>query len=591
VARIQLQLIAALGGLVLLVALVGGALAERGLHAREMRRAARDLERRARLAAELAGELRLEARSAEQLDAIADRAGAAAGARVTWIDASGAVLGDSELPLARLAEVESQAQHPEVAEALAGRVGTGTLRSDRVGRSRLTLAIPLAGGGALRLAAELPELEAEVAGLRRALAGAAAIGLLAALALGYGVALLALAPVRELRRIAESVAEGDLAPSVPLRASDEFGEIAVAIRRMAEQLRERLDEVTREKEQLRAVLDGMGEGVLVVDAGGLIIMANERLRDLYGVRGEILGRTPLSALRDAALDEALSRAVETDEPVSCQIPAGPRGLRTLGVHAVRFPSGRAPRTGTVAVLRDVTEAARLDRMRRDFVANASHELRTPLAAVRGFAETLLANGSLSAADRRSYLEIIDRHARRLGSLVDDLLELSRIESGDANLQPTRVDVAALVDAWLRDAKLRVAERRLAVSQHAEGPALAWADRRAVEQILANLLENAIRYTEPGGRIDVRTRSDERWVRIDVEDTGVGIPAADLDRIFERFYRVDKARSREHGGTGLGLSIVKHLVQGSGGRIQVRSEPGRGSTFSVTLPRAQAPERD
>jgi two-component system phosphate regulon sensor histidine kinase PhoR len=238
------------------------------------------------------------------------------------------------------------------------------------------------------------------------------------------------------------------------------------------------------------------------------------------------------------------------------------------------------------VFHDITELVRLEQVRRDFVANASHELRTPLAAIRGFTETLLSNPELDDADRRSYLEIVDRHARRLGNLVNDLLELSRIEARQQPPERVSVDLFAVADELVRDNRERFAEKELAVSLEASGGTSVWADPLAVEQILLNLLDNAAKYTDSGGRIEIRIEGNERSVRTSVRDTGLGIPRRDLERIFERFYRVDKARSRALGGTGLGLSIVKHLIQSLGGQISVESELGKGSTFAFTLPTAK-----
>jgi two-component system phosphate regulon sensor histidine kinase PhoR len=329
------------------------------------------------------------------------------------------------------------------------------------------------------------------------------------------------------------------------------------------------------------VLNGMVEGVLVIDAGGDIILANSRLREIFNAWGEVLGRTPLEAIRDAELDSLLSEACKTDQPVSGLITLG--GGRTLNVHAVRFPPGDGPRMGTVAVFHDVSELSRLEKVRRDFVANASHELRTPLSAIRGFAETILSSDDLSETEQRSYVQIIHRHARRLGNIVGDLLELSEREGGATAFELAPVDVAALADALIRDARPRFEEKQLDVSLETEGPTLAWADARAVEQVLTNLLNNAVQYTDTGGRIQVSIEGAGDFLVVRVSDSGIGIPERDRDRIFERFYRVDKARSRALGGTGLGLSIVKHLVQGLGGEISVESELGKGSTFRFTLP--------
>jgi two-component system phosphate regulon sensor histidine kinase PhoR len=250
---------------------------------------------------------------------------------------------------------------------------------------------------------------------------------------------------------------------------------------------------------------------------------------------------------------------------------------------VRFPAS-GPLVGVVAVFHDVTEIRRLERMRRDFVANVSHELKTPLTAIRGYAETL-ASGGVPQDRVRSFLEVILRHADRLGALIDDLLQLSRIESRKLELHPTEVDVVRVARSLLRDLAPRLAEKGHAAEVVDAGAVAARADERALEQVLMNLLDNAIKYTDPEGRITVTVRASPARVWVVVSDTGIGIPRADLPRVFERFYRVDKARSRELGGTGLGLSIVKHLVQALGGEVHVESELGRGTRVSFSLPRA------
>jgi len=316
-----------------------------------------------------------------------------------------------------------------------------------------------------------------------------------------------------------------------------------------------------------------------------VLLANSRLREFYDLPGDVVGRPYLEAVRDAAVDELLREAAHSDAIVARQLRVGRPAPRTLQVHAVRLRGPGGGGAGLVAVFHDISELARLEEVRRDFVANASHELRTPLAAIRGFAETLLENGALTDAERRSYLEIIDRHAQRLTHIVSDLLELSTIERGRIRLEPVELDVDAVVDSLVRDSGPRFQERRLEVHHSSSGRATALADPRAVEQILTNLLDNAVKYTEPGGRIEIQVESGPTKVRVRVRDTGIGIPEQDLGRIFERFYRVDKARSRALGGTGLGLAIVKHLVQSLGGEISVKSELGAGSTFTFTLPRA------
>jgi two-component system phosphate regulon sensor histidine kinase PhoR len=584
--RSQLILMSMIIGLVFLVVIVFGAIAERSLREREMANITRSLERRAMLVRELAGEVRFDVARRDTLDAIADRSERAAAARVTLIDSNGAVVGDSDVPLGKLSEVESHADRPEVRAALAGRVGTSTRRSNTVGRPLLYLAIPDAlAAGVVRLAVDVSDIDGAVAELRRSLVAAGVVGIAAAIAVSFGLSWLTLRPLREMRRVADSIAGGNLGSRLTARGVDELGGISTAINQMAEQIRERIEETTSEKDQLQAVLNGMVEGVLVVDVAGRVLLVNDRLREFYQITNEVFGCPALEAVRDAEVDALLTDAAATDQPVSRKITAIRADRRTFRVHAVRFPAGGGSRTGTVAVFHDITEVARLEAVRRDFVSNASHELRTPVAAIRGYAETLLDSAELAADDRDSALETIHRHAIRLSNLVADLLDLSAIEGRSLDSEPSRVDVAALADRLVSDSQQLIAEQGLELELTAPSPAWAWVRRPAVEQTLSNLLDNACSYTDSGGRIRVSVGVAGDAVTLCVADSGIGISPADQQRIFERFYRVDASRSRAVGGTGLGLSIVKHLVQSLGGRIDVESQIGRGSTFTVTLPAA------
>jgi two-component system phosphate regulon sensor histidine kinase PhoR len=581
------RLFAALAGLIVVGVVVAGFAAERSLRHAELTRIADDLRVRAELVSLRACEVPFDPADVAQLDALADRLGGAARVRVTLIAANGAVVGDSDVPFDHIASLASHADRPEVREALSGRVGSDTRESASLGRQLSYLALPCVNGGVVRVAADLLAVDAAVAGLRARLLAGAGLGLLVASLAAWWISQGALGPIREMRRVAASIAQGHLEGRLPTSAGDDLSQIASAINQLAEQLRLRLEEVTQEKEQLRAVLEGMVEGVLVLDAKGNVLLANSRLREFYDLTGEIVGRPCIEALRDAGVDEVLGEAARSDDTVARQLRVGRVAPRTLQVHAVRFPAPPASRVGTVAVFHDISELARLEEVRRDFVANASHELRTPLAAIRGFAETLLGNDGLGDTERRSYLEIIDRHAQRLTHIVEDLLELSTIERGRLRLEPVELDMGELVRSLLRDSEPRFRERRLEVVLVAPKRVLAWADPHAVELILGNLLDNAVKYTEPGGRIEIALEPGDPKVRVRVRDTGIGIPDADLGRIFERFYRVDRARSRALGGTGLGLAIVKHLVQSLGGEISVTSRLGEGSTFTFTLPSTAA----
>jgi two-component system, OmpR family, phosphate regulon sensor histidine kinase PhoR len=586
VPRIQLRMMGALAALVVVVVAASGIVAERGLRRTERAQLERSLAQRAALVRDAVRGRPLDPRDRPALDALADRLGGAAGARVTLIAPDGSVVGDSEVALERLPEVESHAGRPEVKAAL--RAGSGTSRrlSDTVGHPFLYLALPAREGdptgGVVRLAVGLEQIEAAVAELRQRLWIAGGIGLAGALVLSFLLSWLTLRPVEELRDVVSAIAAGQLDRRLRWRSKDELGEIARSINRMAEQLRLRLDEATAEKEQLEAVLASMADGVLVLGRDDRILLANPRWRELLSVWGEVHGRRPIEVARHAGVGDTLVAAAGTRETVVREVEVAGPEPRRLQIHAVGFPTD-GPRAGTVAVFHDVTELRRLEQVRRDFIANASHELRTPLTAIRGFADTLLL-GPVSAEELKPMLEAIARNGERLGNLVDDLLELSRIESRKHPLQPSEVDVPRLVRLLLRDLEPRLRDAQLRAELAADPPpAPAWADPRALEQVLGNLLDNAVKYTNPGGSIRVRVTSQDAHVRVAVSDSGIGIPEAERGRIFERFYRVDQARSRALGGTGLGLAIVKHLVQGMGGEIFVESAPGRGSSFTFTLP--------
>jgi two-component system phosphate regulon sensor histidine kinase PhoR len=291
--------------------------------------------------------------------------------------------------------------------------------------------------------------------------------------------------------------------------------------------------------------------------------------------------------RHEELDAILREAANTDEPVSKMIDLTHPVARILQTHAIRFPTGSTRRLGTVAVLHDMTEVANVERVRREFVANASHEIRTPLAAIQGFSETLLRSEGLEDSTSRSHVEVIERHAHRLGRLVADLLQLSEAEGRNGKLEPSKVNLAAVIDRAVRDFGAAFDEKSIEVIEEIKEDVTALADPHAVEQVVRNILDNACQYTEAGGRVKLSVEAEVELACIRIEDTGIGIPERDLGRIFERFYRVDKARSRAAGGTGLGLSIVKHLVQSMNGSIDVASVLGCGSTFTLRLPRARS----
>jgi two-component system phosphate regulon sensor histidine kinase PhoR len=429
----------------------------------------------------------------------------------------------------------------------------------------------------------------EPAGLRHRLlilvAVFAAIGVVATTAMSVALARHFRGTVRQLGQAVQRMGEQGVGPRLVGGDGPELHGLAETFNRASEALTGRIARLEEDREQLRAVLSGMVEGVVALDADQRILYANDRAGQLLELPSPPpVGRPLWEVVRHRPLLDAVRNAQERAEPHREEFHWGGTTARSLTVHAAPLPG--TPSRGTVLVLHDTTELRRLERLRRDFVANVSHELKTPLSVIKVCVETLLDGAADDPEHRDRFLEQIARQGDRLHALILDLLSLARIESGaelfdirDVPLEPV---ARACVDRHRPRAEAR--HQTLSVVGPDE-PVRAWADEEAIDQILENLLDNALKYTPEGGRIEVRWARRDGTACFEVADTGIGIPAGDLPRIFERFYRVDKARSREMGGTGLGLSIVKHLVQAMHGSVRAASQPDKGTTFTVSLPLA------
>ena len=537
----------------------------------------------------------LSARPPSALQEFALRVARPSRSRVTLITTDGRVVADSEVAPADLPRVENHAGRPEVAAALGGRQGRDLRRSATIDAPLLYVAVPLTEGGAvrgvLRLALPLSVVTASHADVHRAMLVGAALALAVALGIGLFVAGRVTRPVVEMETIARRMSDGDFTARAPTRSPDEIGRLGRALNVMSARLRGKIGDLEHEQAKIGAMLDGMVEGVIAVDARDHIVAMNEPARALFGVDASRGERKPLlEVIRNVDLHALLRDVRRAGTPALARreltVAGGPP--RTVQANAVPVNLG-ADGVGVVMVLHDVSELRRLETIRTEFVANVSHELRTPLTAIHGYLETLLGGDLAEREQARRFLEIVFRHTERLGRLLDDLTDLSNIELGRVQLQLGPAAVGDVVGSVLEIMSRRAEARGVTLTAAlAAGLPEVTADHDRLEQILINLVDNAVKYTEAGGRVTVSARTiDAALVEIAVADTGVGIPPADLPRITERFYRVDRARSRELGGTGLGLAIVKHLVIAHGGELTIESEPGRGTTIRFTLPVAGA----
>lgn len=407
------------------------------------------------------------------------------------------------------------------------------------------------------------------------------IGVVVALAAAVGMGALMARnlrrPVRELQGVVASVVGGDLTARARIRTGDELEDLADSLNQATARLADRISAATAERDRLESVLEAMVEGVVLTGADGRVVLANAALHGLFGAERSIEGRTLLEGLRNADAADVLAEAALRRAPVAREIVLTWPGDRTLALQAVGLAAG-----GAVGVFHDVTERRRLDTVRRDFVANVSHELKTPLATLAGYADELAAPG-MGPDDARRSAEVIARQVARMTAIVDDLLALARLEAEGFAPERVPVDAAQLVGELVREWAAAAERRGIALHVEATPPLLVTADEHLLRHAIDNLIDNAIHHCPAGTTVRVTAERLPHRVEIAVADNGPGIPLEDQARVFERFYRVEKGRSREKGGTGLGLSIVKHVAEAHGGRATVESRPGAGATFRITLP--------
>lgn len=494
--------------------------------------------------------------------------------RTTIIARNGVVLADTE---ADPKTMENHAGRPEVAAALAGKTGSATRLSHTVGIEFLYVAVP-SGDKIVRLAYPLSSIKNHIAQVRSTLFRATMLALLLALLLALAIAEVIARRLRRIVDFAEKIAAGDLSARIAERSGDEIAQVAAALDRTARRLEENFAAIRESRLELEALLNGMTDGVIAVSPDLKVRWANQAISGITHQRVRI-GSPVIELLRHPDFLATLNSTLKSRRR-EYAIAASLSGRRSFSVTAEPLPDG-----GVVTVLHDISEIERVEKTRRDFIANVSHELRTPLTSIRGYAETLLESDGAIQDSTREFLDVIRRNAERMGRLTEDLLVLARVESGEdkLDLRPQPVNhLLAEATSSLQE-NLHAAEMELIVEEVGDWTVMA--DAYAIHQVFSNLISNAVRYAQSGKKIIIGATEKPDGIEFFVRDFGPGIASEHLPRIFERFYRVDKARSRESGGTGLGLAIVKHIVLNHGGSVRVESEVGHGTTFFFVLPKA------
>jgi len=477
---------------------------------------------------------------------------------------------------------------PEVKTALTGRTGIDTRYSSTLNINMLYAALPVMDGkeviGVLRLALPLESVQRTLYEIRKIVLMGLIFALILAFVLGSVVAGSTTRPINRMIQVSRKFSEGDFSRRILQSPKDEIGELADTLNKMAQDIEDKIKEVKTQNQKLTAVFNSMIEGVIVVDKDGRIVSINPTIENMFGVdKKDLYGKVFLEAIRNNDVSDVIANILEKGEPVSAELTLMYPVRKISEVNATPI-FNNSEITGCLVVIHDVTEIRKLETMRSDFIANVSHELKTPLTSINGFIETLLEGALDDKENSRSFLAIIQEHAQRLNTLVNDLLSLAHLESKEITLEKKDINLRQLAEGVILGFKSQLRKSDVEVKDELPASLSIKADKNRIEQVFTNLIDNAIKFNKEKGLVRIYARDLDGKIKIFIEDSGLGIPEKDLNRIFERFYRVDKARSRELGGTGLGLSIVKHIIELHDGTVGVESVEGIGSKFWMVLPK-------
>lgn len=533
--------------------------------------------------------------SAAQYAELAAHLKQSAGARVTFIEADGKVSGDSD---SEPSQMDNHYNRDEIRQAREQGEGYSKRHSDTTNRTMLYVALPILQQdriiGYARLSMSLEEVETTIRALWWGLIGGLLIVFIIAGAISFRIAHQLTRPLEKITRVARQITNMNYKSRVQIRNQDEIGQLGQAINTMADSLQVQMNRIRENETRLSSVLDNMVSGVVMIDEQGVIVLLNRPAEEIMGFTSkELIGKPFDGAKLPFELTQMIQECMDRNEHIRDEMNFYYPEERILEVNLVPMIQVEQLWAGLVIVLHDITAIRRLEKVRSEFVANVSHELKTPVAAVKGFAETLLAGAMNDPAIARQFLQIIYDESERLNRLIGDILELSKVESKRIPLQFSPVHLNGFMGKTLEMMQTEAEKKSIDLAFQVSEELYLEADEDRLGQIMINLLSNGINYTPEGGKVRVKAMSiagdnqEAEKIRIVISDTGIGIPKKDLPRIFERFYRVDKARSRSSGGTGLGLSIVKHLVELHKGTIRVESDLGIGSKFIIELPVIQS----